>query len=487
MVRRTGLAAARKAAGHTQESLAAALHIDRSTVIRWEAGDYAPLPYIRPKLARLLNQTPEQLATLIDVPTAEPFESLSPDVEAACTWLDERLGWKPGTSAQRVAERLPETRRDLPARRARRARVTRSQIANALKTYYGDDPTYSTYTARVGSAELETSILTRPEWLDLDIPLTSENEHITLTHGADDAPVAIEPEAALERLAEVEAAGVRLKNNPIYRLLNVAISSDDIHTTLGITEFLNYALSLDLLENELHDAIAEERPTKPGSLPLRDMYLPTIHAVTNLPSHLCVGGVVALCAIVRRVNGITDQVLLFQERSTSVVNAPGQLTVIPKGFHQPLTDYALDAPLRASLVREIEEELFSRVDLDSAEGRTRRLSPLHSSQMSEAMQWLTEDHRMRLRATAFGLNLMSGNFEFTCLIAVDDPAFWSRFAGCVEANWEVDTLRTYQQQDFSIGTTPSRWELWNHEGLFALSSGLHRAATGRDRQVPTTQ
>ncbi|GAA1231855.1 hypothetical protein GCM10009676_13650 [Prauserella halophila] len=64
--RRTNLAAARKSAGHTQESLAAALHIDRSTVIRWEAGDYTPLPYLRPKLARLLLQTPEQLHALFD-------------------------------------------------------------------------------------------------------------------------------------------------------------------------------------------------------------------------------------------------------------------------------------------------------------------------------------------------------------------------------------------------------------------------------------
>ncbi len=60
------LAGVRKAAGHTQESLAAALHVDRSTVIRWEDGDQAPLPYLRPKLARLLGQSPEQLRELID-------------------------------------------------------------------------------------------------------------------------------------------------------------------------------------------------------------------------------------------------------------------------------------------------------------------------------------------------------------------------------------------------------------------------------------
>ncbi|MGH3901123.1 MAG: helix-turn-helix transcriptional regulator, partial [Pseudonocardiaceae bacterium] len=64
--RRAALTGARKAAGHTQESLATALHVDRSTVIRWEAGDQAPLPYLRPRLARLLDQSPEQLRELIE-------------------------------------------------------------------------------------------------------------------------------------------------------------------------------------------------------------------------------------------------------------------------------------------------------------------------------------------------------------------------------------------------------------------------------------
>jgi DNA-binding XRE family transcriptional regulator len=65
VVRRAALVGARKAAGYTQEGLAAELHVDRSTVVRWEAGDHAPLPYLWPQLARLLGQSPEQLRELI--------------------------------------------------------------------------------------------------------------------------------------------------------------------------------------------------------------------------------------------------------------------------------------------------------------------------------------------------------------------------------------------------------------------------------------
>jgi DNA-binding XRE family transcriptional regulator/tetratricopeptide (TPR) repeat protein len=65
--RRTGLAVARKAAGYTQERLAEALHVDRSTVIRWEAGIHSPVPYLWPKLGALLGVTGERLVELFTV------------------------------------------------------------------------------------------------------------------------------------------------------------------------------------------------------------------------------------------------------------------------------------------------------------------------------------------------------------------------------------------------------------------------------------
>jgi len=71
--RRRGLASARKAAGYTQESLAAALEVDRTTVIRWEAGDNEPQPYYWPQLTQLLDVSRDELRQLIagsgDTPT----------------------------------------------------------------------------------------------------------------------------------------------------------------------------------------------------------------------------------------------------------------------------------------------------------------------------------------------------------------------------------------------------------------------------------
>ncbi|MGC9541851.1 helix-turn-helix transcriptional regulator [Streptomyces sp. UG1] len=58
-LKRHGLARRRRAVGLTQESLAEALRVERSTVARWESGKAAPQPWIRPRLAETLRVSAE--------------------------------------------------------------------------------------------------------------------------------------------------------------------------------------------------------------------------------------------------------------------------------------------------------------------------------------------------------------------------------------------------------------------------------------------
>ncbi|MGH3697489.1 MAG: helix-turn-helix domain-containing protein [Pseudonocardiaceae bacterium] len=62
---RRGLAAARKAAGLSQERLAERLDVERSTVQRWEAGQNSPQPWHRPRLATALGISHDELAGLL--------------------------------------------------------------------------------------------------------------------------------------------------------------------------------------------------------------------------------------------------------------------------------------------------------------------------------------------------------------------------------------------------------------------------------------
>jgi transcriptional regulator with XRE-family HTH domain len=84
---------ARKAAGYTQEGFAEAMSVDRSTVARWELGRSEPLPYLRPKLVRLLRLGPGELDDFLvegsrsTVATATGVLDQSRDDSAAHEWL----------------------------------------------------------------------------------------------------------------------------------------------------------------------------------------------------------------------------------------------------------------------------------------------------------------------------------------------------------------------------------------------------------------
>ncbi|MCX4664895.1 helix-turn-helix transcriptional regulator [Streptomyces uncialis] len=100
--KRVRLSQRRKSAGFTQESLAARLGVERTTVIRWETAVTEPQPPIRPKLARLLAVTGDELQALLDdiviVGGPDPSERIAYAIERpssvdliAVAYLHERI------------------------------------------------------------------------------------------------------------------------------------------------------------------------------------------------------------------------------------------------------------------------------------------------------------------------------------------------------------------------------------------------------------
>lgn len=417
-------------------------------------------------------------------------EYAAPDLALAFDWLDERAGWMSDTSRRRVMSRLAKLdTRQLVDRNAKRARVSRSQVERALAEYYGNGIGGETYRARCGDREVRTSVLTGPEWLDLNCPLTPANDQVKLagTELRHDVSGQIDTKHAVNRFAEAAAQDVRVANAPLYRLLSFSPEAGAINGTVEQVPFAEYALTTDLLESELVDAIAAKGTHRPAGLPLRDKYLPDIDSVLDLSGRLCAGGALALCAVARPADpyrGPADYALLVQERSSYVLNGARRLSVIPKSFHQPLTDARADARIGATLRREMEEELFGRGEVDSTAPENRVAEPMHPKRLSEPMRWLSDDpHRLRMECTGFGLNLVSGNYEFAGLIVIDDDEFWTRYGGHLEANWEASGLRLYSSLDHELISELVSDESWTNEGLFALLQGIRRLQQLGDDRV----
>ncbi len=137
------------------------------------------------------------------------------------------------------------------------------------------------------------------------------------------------------------------------------------------------------------------------------------------------------------------------------------------------------APLRKThptLRREMEEELFGREDIDNTVNEQHAADPMHPARLSAPMRWLLTENpgALRMECTGFGLNLVSGNFEFACLIVVDSDDFWYRFGGQIEASWESSSLRQYSSLDGGSLAALARDDAWSNEGLFAFLQALRR-------------
>ena len=457
-------------------------HLQRLIAGRKPSGE--PIgPSVQAATARLLERIFElRIDELLSAPEpAEIAEWQRPErgtveLTAALDWLDGRAGWRPGTSRSEVRARLANLDLGLLLDRgSRRARVGRTALTRALVNYYGDRGVYRSI---CGNAEVVVSVVTRADWLDLACPLDGVRDALALTHETEDqAPLSeVEASVAVSRLAETLALGVRFANLPLYRLRSFDVGSEGLRGSVGVVPFVEYALTSDLLEQELTDAAASVS----GAMltPLRDKHLPNLNAVYDLSGRMCAGGVLALCAIARphdQGHGKPDYALLVQERSGKVLNATGRLAVIPKGFHQPLTDFRAETAVGATLRRELEEELFGRHDVDATADDVRPAAPMHPGRWSEAMRWLAaEPHRLRMECTGFGLNLVSGNYEFASLVVIDDEEFWRWFGGQIEANWEASGLRLYSSLDGDLMSELIAEEAWSNEGLFALLQGLRR-------------
>lgn len=366
---------------------------------------------------------------------------------------------------------------DVAARQHRRERIGRSEVVEALAARYGPDAGF--YRAVVGGTNVILSVIARSGWTGLGVPLASEETRVEVQRTGGEVFLAdAAVTAAVNRLAEVETNGTVLVNRPLYRLLDAQVDNRRLAAAFGLTDFASYALTADLLEEELLDSIT----SGDGNLPLRDLYLPTVEAALSFDGRVCAGGPACLIAIARPEG---DYALLIQERSRTVVNVAGRIAVIPKAFHQPTVDAFSEFRVAMTVERELEEELLGRLDLELlTPDSDRRASPTHLLNQSEPMGWLrSHPESYRIECSGFGINMVTGNYEFACLVAVEDPRWWQTYGHRIEGNWEALRLRCVSSRDTAGIAALVGDARWSNEGLFAFIEGLRRLAALESHRV----
>jgi transcriptional regulator with XRE-family HTH domain len=98
--RREAFATRRELMGYTQESLAAAVGVEFSTVGRWERGDLNPQPYRRPRIAKALGLTLEQLDALL-TPTRSSRNDTPSLIPAQTAGVNDYAGGQPHSHSTR--------------------------------------------------------------------------------------------------------------------------------------------------------------------------------------------------------------------------------------------------------------------------------------------------------------------------------------------------------------------------------------------------
>jgi hypothetical protein len=409
--------------------------------------------------------------------------------------LDEISGRNPGTSAYAITELLAQ--RDphtIHGRVQARGLIGRQALAVHVQTLYDRTAQGRFFTASVDGEHLDTSILCRPGWLNIAIPLGGTHErahHQRALANRGLAPLDdVITGAAVARIAELLATGARIFDAQLYRLVEIDIEPTGIKADYEIVRFLTYALTTDLMELELVDRLVTHRTARLEDLPVRVRLLPTLERALDVSTRLCAGGPAVLFAAARpagRHGRDADYVLLVQERSARVLNAAKRLAVIPKAFHQPLVDFSDGASLAATIEREFEEELLGRPELELAGGDDRHTAdPLHESRLSEPMRWLiSHPDTWRTTCTGFGINVLSGNYEFASTIVIDDERWWADFGGEVATNWEAGGIRLYSSREREGLSALVHDEQWSNEGLFSLLQGLRALARNDTDRVDT--
>ena len=390
-------------------------------------------------------------------------------------------------SALKTAQRKrgdEDERATAAVRIANNARVVRDGlVTKALARYYTPGNlelgNLVPYAFNVDELRIDTAVASRVDWIELSVELDGDQERCQLIP-ATPLEAQIPQESVAHLLASIEQMGLRIWSAPIYRLVDLDLSTSHLAASFALDNFLSYRFTIGLLRDELIQAliaadfnIDKVISSRTELLPLRQQLLTDGSSFADFRGRMCAGGLAVLFAIARP-KPHSDFVIPIQRRSRLVAEAQGMLCVIPRAFHQPMVDSHAEINPSFTAYRELYEELFSG---EEVEKDVRRLKADWFFQECEPLRWF-RDYKgaYNLECTSFGVSLVSGNYEFGILLAVRDEDFWRQYGHWLVTNWEVSEVggllvsSSDPQQLANLIQMPE----WDGAGLFSFVEGLKR-------------
>ena len=335
------------------------------------------------------------------------------------------------------------------------------------------------YAIKVDEEIIDTHIVVSSTMPTLKLNLEEERSLFRLVNSSCIAPQ-VTYKQIVNFMVESVLLGVRVKNESVFCLYDVALKFPQKPISFRIAKYLEYRLTLGSLRNEIIRGLVRSKfdvqktyKERKSLFPQREQLLKDAGAILDFHNRLCVGGVNVFFAVKRS----DDFAFYVEERSETVASARREACIIPSGFHQPLASVhaAPQISVRESVFRELWEELFNGKKVISHDGHTEadwyyQYPPL---------AWFKRNKNCFLHEwICFGFDLIDGSYQFGIFLIVTDPGYCEKYRRRIKTNYEFrhtgTSLVPISTKDRNGISKLLRNPLLAHTSLFTLAEGLQR-------------
>jgi len=154
-----------------------------------------------------------------------------------------------------------------------------------------------------------------------------------------------------------------------------------------------------------------------------------------------------------------------------VADGQGVLAVIPKACHQHVVKPEDEVGIQATVYRELFEEIYGR---DEPQVGCSGLTHDWYFEVPPLKYFREHEGGYKNEIVGFGLNAVTGNYEFAMLLAVLDTWYWNTFSRQANPNWEQAGIEAVSSKDPSRIASLLLTGNWAPESVFHFVEGLMR-------------